>query len=66
MRDYKIFGNERTSLQLTDKAFKIYSGSDPFQIREHSDGTYSTHGIIDRDGMTAQEVNELLESLGEE
>jgi hypothetical protein len=62
----KIYGNEKTRLELTEKAQRIYSESDPLQIIEQDDGTYSARGIIDRDGMTAAEVNKMLEDMSDD
>lgn len=62
----KIFGNDQTALTLTDKAAAMYTECDPLQIIEHEDGSYSIRGIEDRDGMTAEDVNGLLEDLADE
>lgn len=66
----KVYGDTKTSLELSPKAYEIYINSDPCVICEHEtesgDLTYSMSGIIERDGMTAEEVNELLEQLGED
>lgn len=62
----KIFGNEKTKLSLSDKAFEMYSRCDPCEITEHDDGSYSIRGIEDRDGMTASEVSEFFEELADE
>lgn len=62
----KIFGNDKTALTLTDKAATMYAECDPLQIIEHDGGSYSIRGIEDRDGMTAEEVNEWLEDLADE
>lgn len=57
----KIYGNEKTSLNLSDKAYGAYVNCDPCTIVEHEDGTYSIHGIIEQDGMTAEDVNRFFE-----
>ena len=66
----KVYGNCKTSLELTPKAYEIYISSDPCVICEYEtesgELTYSISGIIERDGMTAEEVNELLEQLDED
>lgn len=62
----KIYGNDNTNLTLTDKAELMYSKCDPLQIIEHEDASYSLRGIDDRDGMTAEDVNEWLEDLADE
>lgn len=62
----KIYGNEKTSLQLTEKAASMYFQCDPLTITEHDDGTYSLSGVEDRDNMTADDVNQWLEDLADE
>lgn len=62
----KTYGNEKTNLTLSEKAFKAYSNSDPCDIIEHDDGTYSMRGILDRDNMTEADVNQVLEELWDE
>ena len=59
----KIYGDEKTNLTLTDKAFEVYSNTDPLKIIEEDDGTYSMTGCIERFGMTEDQVNAVLESL---
>ena len=62
----KTFGNEKTSLELTGKAFKAYSVTDPCTIIEHDNGLYSIRGIDERDNMTAAEINLYFEQLADE
>ena len=62
----KIYGNENTDLTLSDKAFAVYSETDPLRIMEEDDGTYTITGVIDRNGMTAEQVNRVLESFSDE
>lgn len=62
----KTFGNEKTSLELTEKAFNVYSNSDGIAIYEHKNGLYSLKGFEDRDNMTAAEVNLYFEQLADE
>ena len=64
--NYKVYGNERTNLTLSDKAQKAY-GQSTYTITENEDGSYayydgavSRHNLIS-DGLTAEEMNELLE-----
>ena len=64
--NYKVYGNERTNLTLSDKAQKAY-GQSTYTIIEKEDGTYayydgavSRHNLIS-EGLTAEEMNELLE-----
>ena len=59
----KIYGNERTSLMLTELAQKAYNITDPIEIVEHDDLTYSIKGCIEHDELTEEDVNEALESL---
>jgi len=62
----KIYGNERTHLTLTDEAQRIYSDSDPLTIKEYESDNgyiYSLSGIIEADGLTAEEVSDQIESL---
>lgn len=62
----KIYGNERTTLKLSEKAEAIYQECDPIKIIEQDDGTYSLLGFEHRDGMTSEEVNEFFEELANE
>lgn len=69
MKHEKHYGNEPTHLTLTEKAYAVYSNSFPLDIyeRETEDGyTYRMTGAIVDDELTADDVNELLETLGEE
>lgn len=63
----KTYGNERTSLKLTDKAFKNYSNSDFTIYEEENDGvyTYTIDGGIYSDDLTEKDVNEFFEQLEE-
>ena len=61
----KIYGNESTSLKLSKKAFDVYSESDPLQIIEEDDGTYTMHGIEERSGLSEDQVNSILESYAD-
>ena len=67
MRNYKVFGNERTNLSLTNKAQSVYDSTDPIEIREFcdNDGNYSYDiiGCFERTGLSADELNEYLEEL---
>lgn len=70
----KQYGNEKTSLKLTEKALAVYSVTDPLRILEQTttdeDGseirTYTMTGAIEAEGLTADEVNEMLEELADE
>lgn len=61
----KTYGKERTSLKLTDKAFKNYSNSDFTIYEEENDGvyTYTIDGGIYSDDLTEKDVNEFFEQL---
>lgn len=63
----KTYGKERTSLKLTDKAFKNYSNSDFTIYEEENDGvyTYTIDGGIYSDDLTEKDVNEFFEQLEE-
>ena len=60
---------ERQALEsegLSDKALKVFSSSDTLNIYKHSNGTFSIKGLILRDDMTLQELNDTLENFEEE
>lgn len=61
----KQYGNERTSLTLTDKAFKIYSNSDFIIYEEETENgyTYTIDGYTD--DLTEKDVNDFLEQFEE-
>jgi len=61
----KIYGNEKTKLVLSDKAYEVYSNTDPLNIIEEDDGTYSMNGCFERYGMTAEDVNRFFEELAD-
>ena len=66
---YREYGRDNTNLELSDKAEKVYADTDPLKIVETmSDGdyVYAISGVVDRDGMTAEDVNDLLESFANE
>ena len=63
----KRYGDVKTSLTLSDKAQRIYSISDPLDIYEHDDGTYSMRGCgCDGSGYAAEDVIRILEELADE
>lgn len=66
----RTYGNEKTHLTLTNKAFAIYSESDPLDIIEHEDEdgnlTYDVRGIDYIDSLSEEEVNDYLERLYDE
>lgn len=61
----KRYGSDSTALTLTEKALAVYSSSD-ITIYEEPDCTYTLCGIDARDGLSADEVNEVLEDLYDE
>lgn len=67
MTKQKQYGNEKTSLTLTNKAFKNYSNSDFTIYEEESDNeyTYKIDGGIYIDDLTEKDVNEFFEQLEE-
>lgn len=60
----KVYGRDNTSLRLTDKAYQAYANTDPLTITEYADGTYDIDPY-GRQGLSAAEVNEWLETLAE-
>lgn len=62
----KTYGNDKTGLQLSDKAQSFYEWTDPLKIIEQDDGTYSIRGFDRRDGLSADQVNSLFEQLYDE
>lgn len=62
----KHFGFEPTNLILSKDAQSIYDDTDPIDIYEADDGTYSIRGAIEADGLTAAEVNSALIALAAE
>lgn len=65
----KRYGNEKTALELTPRAAAIYADSDPLEIleRETPEGLrYDLRGVIEADGLTAQQVNAELETLADD
>ena len=64
----KRYGNTKTALELTPRAAAIYADSDPLEIleRETPDGLrYDLRGILEADGLTAEEVSWTLEDLAD-
>ena len=65
----KIYGNEKTSLTLTEKAQKAYSETDPIRIEEveTDDGyIYNVSGCIECNNLTEEAVNRVFEDLYDE
>ena len=66
----KVYGDTKTSLTLTEKAYSAYSQCDPCSIREYEsddgDLLYAISGIDDRRDMTEEDVNRYFESLADE
>jgi hypothetical protein len=64
----KRYGNEKTKLFLTEKAEAVYSDSDPLEILERETPyglRYDLRGVLEADGLTAEEVNRTLEDLAD-
>lgn len=62
----KRYGDEKTNLTLTDKAYACYSVTDPISIyeRETDEGfRYALRGFDDCDNLTAEQVNATLEEI---
>ena len=70
----RIYGNEKTHLELTEKAYQSYSNTDPLRIveedyeDENGDKKYRYFiAAYFRDkGMTAEQINEFFEALADE
>lgn len=66
----RTYGWTRTVLQLSKRAEAIYSETDPLQILEieTADGaiSYAMSGCVEASGISADEVEAILISLGEE
>ena len=62
----KRYGDTKTNLILTDLAQEVYNETDPISIYERIDGLYDIEGFLEYEGMTADDVNELLESFSKE
>lgn len=62
----KRYGDTNTVLSLSDKAWRCYSDTEPLDIFEEDNGTYTMTGVIEQTGLTADEVNEWLEDLEDE
>lgn len=65
----KIYGETKTNLRMTKAAEEVYNNSDPLVIKEYEtdDGfRYKLEGIIERDDLTAEDVNRLLEEYRKE
>jgi hypothetical protein len=60
----KRYGDTNTHLTLSPKAQRIYSNSQPLDIYEEENGTYTVNLFGDiQEGLTESEVNTLLENL---
>lgn len=46
MKNYKVYGNEKTHLELSEKAYKAYSSYDPIEIREYEYDAEDENGDI--------------------
>lgn len=62
----KSYGDEKTNLTLTGKAYAVYCDTDPISIyeRETEEGfRYAVRGFDECDNLTAEQVNAMLEEL---
>lgn len=64
----KIYGNTKTHLRLTGKAFDFYSVTSPLIIEEFynseaDDYIYRVTGAIEADGITEQQLVRAIEDL---
>ena len=70
----RIYENEKTHLELTDKAYQIYSNTDPLRIieEEYEDETgdkkyrYFIAAYFGDKPMTEKEINAFLELMADE
>ena len=70
----RIYGHEKTHLELTDKAYQIYSNTDPLRIVEEEyeddDGEkkyrYFIAAYFGDKAMTEVELNAFLEYMADE
>lgn len=70
----RIYGNEKTNLTLTEKAYQIYSNNDHLRIveEEYEDEAgekkyrYFIAAYFRDKGMTAEQINEFFEALADE
>ena len=70
----RIYGHEKTQLELTDKAYQIYSNTDPLRIveEEYEDENgekkyrYFIAAYFEDKAMTETEINALLEYMADE
>lgn len=66
MKNYKLYGSDRTDLTLSDKACAAYSGCD-YHIRQYGDQfEIWLDNHREAGPMTADEINEYFEDLGGE
>ena len=70
----RIYGNEKTNLELTEKAYQIYSNTDPLRIveEEYEDENgdkkyrYFIAAYFGDKAMTENELNTFLEYMADE
>lgn len=70
----RIYGHEKTNLTLTEKAYQIYSNTDPLRIIEEEyedeDGEkkyrYFIAAYFGDKAMTENELNAFLEEIADE
>jgi hypothetical protein len=59
------YGSQNTNLILTTKADKFYSETDPLNIFEHEDGTYTVTGLFNGTFENAKTLNDELEAYAD-
>ena len=70
----RIYGDEKTNLELTEKAYQIYSNTDPLRIveEEYEDENgdkkyrYFIAAFFGDKPMTEKEINDFLELMADE
>lgn len=62
----KCYGDTKTNLTLTEKAFNAYCITDPLSIYEREDGLYDIVGCYEATSLTAELVNKILEEFLED
>lgn len=57
---------ELRAIGCSDKALDFYSESDPFDIRQNRDGSYTLSGIIEATADNDEELRTLMDDLANE
>jgi len=56
---------EAAMQDLPEKLFEVYSNTDPYEVYEMQDGSFSVRGATDADGWTFEDVKCDMEALRE-